>query len=229
MYFLLLFIVSMSLSEFVFTVESEELVAIYDWMAQLSADHELQLTSLQVPEIVHQYFSCWSHLLKNSISRARLCRGLWKVPFELSFIPAKYQLNALVFNGWTRCAAHHLSPLRSRSFQISKGKDVRQMDRSLSQTRFFLLNIAMISSLVCFNIMDEFNAGELNFTHFVMALDLFTRIYVEKPVGLETFALSVFSKAKANLEDMISFDQIKSIAFDSQLIVDFFDIGLSRL
>lgn len=77
--------------------------------------------------------------------------------------------------------------------------------------------------------MDELRAGELNFTRFVQALDLFMRIYVEKPTGLEYFAISVYARANKSLEEMISFDQIKSIAFDTQFIVEYFDIGLSRL
>jgi len=77
--------------------------------------------------------------------------------------------------------------------------------------------------------MDEFNAGELTFTHFVMALDLFTRVYVDTPIGLEAFALSVFEKAHLTLEETLALDQIKAIAFDSKYIVEYFDIGLSRL
>src|SRR5688572_20119415 len=42
-------------------VDLEELGSIYDWVAQISPEHELQLTSTQVPAIVERYFWCWKH------------------------------------------------------------------------------------------------------------------------------------------------------------------------
>jgi hypothetical protein len=77
--------------------------------------------------------------------------------------------------------------------------------------------------------MDEFRAGELPYTQFVQALDLFIRIYVERPIGIENFAVMIYNRAKIPLDEMIGYEVTKREAFDSQLIVEYFEIGLSRL
>ena len=77
--------------------------------------------------------------------------------------------------------------------------------------------------------MDEFRAGELPFTQFVQALELLLKIYVEKPTAVETFAIMVFNRAEVALDEMISFSAACKEAFDSNLVIEYFDIGLSRL